>query len=104
MNRKLSAILMIVIFTLFMIWHTIFTLLVYSAELFGLYSLLPEFIRQVDWHFYVLVVGTLPVYFSSLLVIWVSFQTYRNPRSSLKFQFRQLFNKIGEIIQNKLND
>lgn len=103
MNNKVIGVVVALIGLFLMPLFTLLTIVPFFLEIYGFPPLIPEFLKELDWHILILVGISIPVYFVLFSFIWAGYKKLRDPSLNVKETLKSIYLKIPKFFIKLLN-
>ncbi|MGV9200467.1 MAG: hypothetical protein ACOC4M_16795, partial [Promethearchaeia archaeon] len=82
-NIRAIGVLLALVSLMFIPFYTILTVVLYFLDIYGFSPLIPEILKALDWGFFLILGGSLPIYLILGVFILAGYQQYKDPEADL---------------------
>ncbi|MGV9173847.1 MAG: hypothetical protein ACOC35_14965 [Promethearchaeia archaeon] len=82
-NIRAIGVLLALVSLMFIPLYTILTVVLYFLDIYGFSPLIPEILKALDWGFFLILGGSLPIYLILGVFILAGYQQYKDPEADL---------------------
>ena len=98
MNSRILGVLFAFGGLVLMPLFTLLTVVPFFLEIYGFPPLIPEFLKELNWHLILLIAVSLPVYSVLFSGLYVGYKKFKDPTLSMKEQAKKIYFRIPRFV------